>query len=257
VVIVDLGLQGRRVLVTGASRGIGRVLAGVFAAEGCSLALCARGAEALAEARDDLSAAGTRVVAETVDVADPAAVRAFVASAAEALGGLDVLVHNASPGSLKGEGSWVDSARGELQAFAVLAEAARSALASSGQGAIVAISSTSALDVDFPSGPNSFGAIKAALLHHASALARAYASDGIRVNTVSPGPIEVAGGAWDQVRQGRPEVYETVRGKVPLGRLGDPAEVADAVVFLASPRSAFTTGTNLVVDGGLLSRVQH
>lgn len=254
---MDLGVAGKRVLVTGASRGIGRVIAEVFAREGCSLALCARGKEQLALAGDELAARGTTVFADAVDVTDPAAVRSFVEASAAALGGLDIVVSNASPGSLKGDESWVDSARGELQAFAVLAEAARPHLVRSGQGAIVAISSTSALDVGIPSGPNSFGAVKAALLHHASALAHTYASDGVRVNVVSPGPIEFPGGAWDQVRQGRPEVYDLVKSKVALGRYGDPAEVADAVVFLASPRASFCTGVNLVVDGGLLTRVPH
>lgn len=254
---MDLGLGGRRALVTGASRGIGRVIADVLAGEGCALALCARGEGPLLEARDALEARGVTVFAKTVDAADPAALRDFVAASGEALGGLDIVVSNASPGNLKGEDSWVESARGDLQAFAVLAESAKPLLADSGQGAVIAIGSTSALDVDMPSGPASFGALKAAVLHHASALARAYAPAGIRVNTVSPGPIEFAGGAWDEVRQGRPEVYETVRGKLPLGRYGTPVDVANAVAFLASPRSSFTTGANLVVDGGMLSRVQH
>ncbi|NKQ54269.1 SDR family oxidoreductase [Amycolatopsis sp. K13G38] len=254
---MDLGLKGRRALVTGASRGIGKVVADVLAREGCALALCARGKEQLSQVRDELEARRVRVFADVVDVGDPAAVRAFVEASAQNLGGLDIVVSNASPGSLKGDDSWVDSVRGDLQAFAVLAEAARPHLAGAGHGAIVAIGSTSALDVGMPSGPNSFGAIKAAVLHHASALAQAYAADGIRVNVVSPGPVEFAGGAWDQVRQGRPEVYDMVKNRVALRRFGDPAEVADAVAFLLSARASFCTGANLVVDGGLLTRVQH
>jgi 3-oxoacyl-[acyl-carrier protein] reductase len=254
---MDLGLEGRRALITGASRGIGRVIAEVLADEGCSLALCARSKDALFAARDEFERGGVTVFADVVDVTDTDAVRGFVAASAAALGGLDVVVSNASPGSLKGDDSWVDSARGDLQAFAVLAAAAKPHLVESGHGAIIAISSTSALDVDMPSGPASFGAIKAAVLHHASALARAYAPEGVRVNTVSPGPIAVQGGAWDQVRQSRPEIYDLVKGKLPLGRYGDPADVANAVAFLASPRASFVTGVNLVVDGGLLTRVQH
>lgn len=254
---MDLELAGRRALITGASRGIGRVIAELLADEGCSVAICARSEGPLKDARAHLERRGVMVVAERVDVTDPNAVRRFVQASAETLGGLDVVVSNASSGSLKGDDSWVESARGDLQAFAVLAEAAKPHLVASGQGAVVAISSTSALDVDVPSGPNSFGAIKAAVLHHASALARAWAPDGVRVNTVSPGPIEFEGGAWDQVRHGRPEVYEQVLRKLPLGRYGTPGDVADAVAFLASPRAAFVTGVNLVVDGGLLSRVQH
>ncbi|MFI7195129.1 SDR family NAD(P)-dependent oxidoreductase [Nocardia nova] len=254
---MNLGLNGRRALITGASRGIGRVIADALAGEGCALALCARSKESLETSRAELAAKGVTVFADTVDVTDPAAVRRFVTDSAEALGGLDIVVSNASPGSLKGDASWVENARGDLQAFAVLAEAAKPSLAASGQGAIVAISSTSALDIEMPSGPTSFGAIKAAVLHHASALARAYAPDGIRVNTISPGPIEFDGGAWDSVRRARPEMYELVKAKLPLGRYGDPTDVANAVAFVASPRAAFITGANVVVDGGMLSRVQH
>lgn len=254
---MNLGLDGRRALITGASRGIGRQIARTLAAEGCSLAICARGADALAGAAAELRERGAKVHAQPVDVGDPGQVRRFVQAAAEALGGLDILVSNASPGSVKGDEAWLTSARGDLQAFAVLAEAGRPHLARSDQAAIVAIGSTSAVDVAFPSGPTSFAAIKAAVLQHAAALARAYAPDGIRVNVVSPGPIEFAGGAWDQVKQGRPEVYRQVLDSVPLARLGDPQDVADAVAFLVSARAKFCTGVNFVVDGGMLSRVQH
>jgi 3-oxoacyl-[acyl-carrier protein] reductase len=254
---VDLGLTGRRALVTGASRGIGRAIAETLAMEGCSLAICARGKQSLDEVAAGLSARGVKIHAQSVDVANPGAVRDFVANSAEALGGLDIVVSNASPGSLKGDDSWVDSARGDLQAFAVLADAARPWLAASDMGAIVALGSTSAVDVAFPSGPTSFAAIKAAIVQHASALARAYAGDGTRVNTVSPGPILFEGGPWDEVRQTRPEVFEKVTSQVPLGRLGGTADIADVVAFLVSTRAAFCTGLNVVVDGGMLSRVQH
>jgi 3-oxoacyl-[acyl-carrier protein] reductase len=254
---MDLQMQGKRALVTGASKGIGRVIALSFAQEGCDIAICARGEAGLTAVREELEACGATVYSEAVDVSDPEALRAFVEGASNALGGLDVVVSNASPGSVKGDSAWVDSAKGDLQAFALLAEAARPHLGASQGGSIVALSSTSALDVDFPSGPNSFGAIKAAVLHHASALARQYASEGIRVNTVSPGPIDFKDGAWDQVREARPEVYERLQNKIPLGRLGVPEDVANAVLYLSSPQASFVTGVNLVVDGGLLSRVQH
>jgi 3-oxoacyl-[acyl-carrier protein] reductase len=244
-------------LVTGASKGIGRTVARTFAEEGCSLAICARGEEALSKAAAELGGYGITVHAQPVDVSDPAALREFVSASADALGGLDIVVSNASPGSVKGDDAWVTSTRGDLQAFAVLAEAARPYLALSDGAAIVAISSTSAVDTAFPSGPTSFAAIKAAILQHAAALAHTFAADGIRVNSVTPGPIYFEGGAWDQVRAARPEVYEKVVGSVPLGRLGYPVDVANAVAFLAGPRAAFCAGVNLVVDGGFLSRVQY
>lgn len=254
---MDLGLNGMRAVITGASKGIGLRIAEVLAEEGCRLAIGARTEGPLEAAADSLRAAGGEVHAIPVDVAEPGAARDFIGSAAESLGGIDILISNASPGSLKGDDAWVDSARGDLQAFAILAEAAKPDLAESEAGSVVAISSTSALDTDLPSGPNSFGAIKAAVLHHASALARSWAPEGIRVNTVSPGPIEFPGGAWDSVRQARPETYQAVVDRVPLGRLGTVDDVAYGVAYLVSRRAAFCTGVNLVVDGGLLSRVQH
>ena len=254
---MDLGLNGMRAVITGASRGIGLRIAEVLAAEGCRLVIGARSEGPLTEAAEGLRKSGAEAHPLSVDVADPDAARGFIGAAADALGGVDILISNASPGSVKGDDAWVTSARGDLQAFAILADSARPHLAQSDAGSAVAISSTSALDVDLPSGPNSFGAIKAAVLHHASALARSWAAEGIRVNTVSPGPIEFAGGAWDTVRQARPETYQTVVDRVPLGRLGTVDDVAHGVAFLVSRRAAFCTGVNLVVDGGLLSRVQH
>ena len=218
---MDLGLEGRRAIVTGASRGIGLEIARALAAEGCSLAICARGKEALDEAADELSRTGVTVHAQPVDMTQPEAGRDFVSSAAAALGGVDIVVSNASPGSLKGDDAWVESARGDLQALAVLAEAARSWLAASEAAAVVALGSTSGFDSAFPSGPTSFAAIKAAVIQHAAALARAYASDGIRVNSVSPGPILLQGGAWAGVRDSRPEAFEQVTGQIPRGRLGE------------------------------------
>jgi 3-oxoacyl-[acyl-carrier protein] reductase len=254
---VRLELEGRRAIVTGASRGIGLAIARVLAGEGCDLAVCARGEDALLAAADELRASGTKVHAQPVDMSDPAAVRGFVQASGEALGGVDVVVSNASPGSIKGDDAWLTSARGELQAFAVLAEAARPWLVQSAAASIVAIASTSAMDTAFPSGPTAFAAMKAAVVQHAAALARSLAADGIRVNTVSPGPICFPGGSWDQVRQSRPETYDAVVQSVPLGKLGSPENVADAVAFLASAKAGYCTGVNLVVDGGLLSRVQH
>jgi len=254
---MELGLEDRRVLVTGASRGIGRTIAEMYAREGAALAICARNAESVREAESELRAAGAKVYAEAVDVSDPTALRGFVSAAAAAMDGLDVVVSNASPGSVTGDDAWEISARGDLRALAILAEAATPYLEKSDMASIVAISSTSAFDTDFPSGPTAFAAMKAAILQHAGALARSLAPKGIRVNTVSPGPILFEGGAWDAVRSSRPEVFDKVLDRLPLGRFGRREEVADAVAFLTSARASYCTGVNLVVDGGMLSRVQH
>lgn len=253
---MDLGLSGRKALVTGASRGIGRSIASVLAAEGCDLALCARGLDTLDEFAGGLRSAGQIVVTRAVDVSDDAALAGFVDTAADELGGLDIVISNVSAGALKGPEQWAQSFQADLLAFVRLAEAAVPHLENSGAAAIVAVGTTSAFDTLPPTAPNSYSAFKAAVLQHASALGHSLAGKGIRVNTVSPGPIEFRGGAWHKLREGRPEFYESIRSRIPMGRLGDPDEVARAVAFLASPAAGFCAAVNLVVDGGFVSRVQ-
>jgi 3-oxoacyl-[acyl-carrier protein] reductase len=253
---MDLQLTGRKALVTGASRGIGRAIAAELAREGCDLALCARGAEPLEALAKELRETGRTVYTQTVDVADEQAVAGFVETAAGQLGGLDVVVSNVSAGGLKGPDQWRISFEADLLAFVRLAEAAVPHLERSDAAAIVVIGTTSAFDTLPPTSANSYAALKAAVLEHASGLGHALAPKGIRVNTVSPGPIDFPGGAWDKLHEGRPEFYETIRARIPLGRLGRAEEVARAVTFLASPAASFCTAVNLVVDGGFVSRVQ-
>ena len=250
---MDLQLTGRKALVTGASRGIGRAIAVELAREGCNLALCARGAEPLEALAKEL---GGTVYTQAVDVADEQAVTGFVETAAQELSGLDIVVSNVSASSVKGPDQWRISFQADLLAFVRIAEAAVPYLEQSDAAAIVAIGTTSAFDTLPPTSANSYAALKAAVIEHASGLGHALARKGIRVNTVSPGPIEFPGGDWDRLRQGRPEFYEGIRARIPLGRLGRAEEVARAVAFLASPAASFCTAVNLVVDGGFVSRVQ-
>jgi 3-oxoacyl-[acyl-carrier protein] reductase len=253
---MDLGLKGRKVLVTGASRGIGKAIAEVFAEEGCDLALCARGKDTLEQFAGDLRGGGRTVFTQAVDVSDESAVAAFVDSAASELGGLDIVISNVSAGGLKGPDQWETSFRADLLAFVRLAETAVPHLERSDAAAIVAVGTTSAFDTLPPTSANSYAALKAAVLQHASGLGHSLAPKGIRVNTVSPGPIDFPGGAWDKLHESRPEFYEGIRARIPLGRLGHAEDVARAVAFLASPAAAFCTANNLVVDGGFFSRVQ-
>ena len=254
---MDLELKGRRALVTGASRNLGAAIAAGLADEGCSLALCARSGDALEKTAASLRERGAQVYAQVADVSDPAALRAFVDAAAAELGGLDIVVSNASAGSVKGDDAWRVSFDADLNAFVTLAQSALPHLEASGAGTLIAISSTNAVSTTLPASPNSFSAMKAAVIHHATALATAWAPKGIRVNTLSPGPVDFPGGNWEKVKQGRPEVYERVQGQIPLGRYGTDREVSDAVAFLASPRSGFFVGANLVMDGGMLGRVHY
>jgi 3-oxoacyl-[acyl-carrier protein] reductase len=253
---MELHLTGRKALVTGASRGIGRAIATELAREGCDLALCARGGEALEAVAKELRELGRTVYTQAVDVSDESAVTGFAETAARELGGLDIVISNVSAGGLKGPDQWQKSYQADLLAFVRLVEAAVPYLEQSDAAAVVVLGTTSAFDTLPPTSANSYAAFKAAVLEHASGLGHALARKGIRVNTVSPGPIDFPGGDWDRLHQTRAEFYETIRARIPVGRLGQPEEVARAVTFLASPAASFCTAVNLVVDGGFVSRVQ-
>jgi NAD(P)-dependent dehydrogenase (short-subunit alcohol dehydrogenase family) len=245
---MDLGLAGRKALITAASRGIGLAIARVFADQGCDVAICARAAGGLESARKDLESRGARVFAKSVDVSDGAALRAFVAEAASALGGLDVFVANASAGGGMGEPAWQASFDVDVMSAARGVEAALPSLAKSDAGSIVFIASTAALE--YLGVPQPYNAMKAALIAHAGDLAQALAKQGIRVNTVSPGPIYFEGGNWEMIKNAMPAVYQGALAQCAIGRMGTPEEVARAVVFLASPAASLITGANLVCDGG-------
>jgi len=253
---MDLGLTGKRALVTGASKGIGLAIASRLASEGAAVAICARGEGALKESAAALAGSGVAVHADVVDVADGDALKAFVREAAEALGGLDIVVHNTSASAGRGPEQWINSFNIDLMPLIHLVDAAMPSLEASDAGAVVAIGTTNALETAPPASANSYGAFKAAVIQHASALGHTLAPKGIRVNSVSPGPVWFEGGVWEMIKNGRPELYDSVLANIPLGSMATDAEIANAVAFLASPAAAHITGVNLVVDGGFTKRVQ-
>jgi NAD(P)-dependent dehydrogenase (short-subunit alcohol dehydrogenase family) len=252
---MDLGLSGKKGLVTAATRGIGLAIARQLADEGVDVAICARAAGGLESARKELEARGVKVFTKAVDVADGAALRDFVAEAGQALGGLDVFVSNASGGAGMGENAWQANFEIDVMSAARGVEAALPLLAASEAGAIVFVSSTAALE--YLGVPQPYNAMKAALIAHAHDLAQALAPRGIRVNCVSPGPIYFEGGNWQMIQQAMKPVYERALAQCAIGRMGTPEEVARAVVFLASPAASLITGANLVCDGGFTKRVQY
>ncbi len=253
---MDLGLTGKRALVTGASRGIGRATVEMLASEGCSVAICARGADDLATFAKELEAKGVTVFSRPVDVGVAGAITEFVDDAAAALGGLDIVVSNVSAGSVKGPDQWQTSLDTDLLPLVRSIEAAIPHFEAAGGGAVVAISSTSGFDGAPPSAPNSYAAFKAAVIAHASGQAHKLGPLGIRVNTVSPGPIYFVDGPWDNIKINRTAMYDSVIATIPVGRMGKPEEVAAAVAYLASPVAGFCNGVNLVTDGGMVTRVQ-
>jgi 3-oxoacyl-[acyl-carrier protein] reductase len=252
---VELGLSGKRAIVTGGSRGIGRAICELLAAEGCDLALCARGKAGLDAAVGALQNKGVRAYGGIVDVADTAALRAWVGEAAGLLGGLDVFIANVSAlAQAMDEESWRRSLDIDMLGTVAGCEAAIPLLEQSAAGAIVVIGTTGAVEI--AGAPRPYASVKAALLPYVKALARNLAPKGVRANMVSPGNVYFHGGVWQRLEQDNPALFQTMVARNPMGRMGTPEEVANAVVFLASPRASFITGSNLIVDGALTQRVQ-
>lgn len=250
---MDLGLRGRRFVVTGASRGIGRAIADTLASEGADVAITARGGEELDRARADLERHGTRIVGLPVDVTDAKALGQVVDDAADQFGGLDGAVANV--GGTVG-GNLLDSTPEDFTATyqlnvghaVTLTQASVPYLRSGGGGSIVFIASITGMR---PAPRTTYAAAKAAEIHLAATLAQELAHLRIRVNAVSPGSILFAGGTWDRFQQDNVDVFaDFVDTEFPFGRLGTLDEVAAPVAFLLSDRASWITGTNLVVDGG-------
>jgi 3-oxoacyl-[acyl-carrier protein] reductase len=246
---MQIRFDGKRVVVAGGSRGIGRAIALGFAATGASVSICARGEAALRETERELVAAGAgKVHAAVCDLADGDAVRGYVAAAAAALGGIDTLVNNASGfGRSDDEAGWAASISVDLMATVRASQTAMPHLLAS-RGAIVHISSISGLTPSVRTPP--YGAVKAALIQYTLTQAAALASQGVRVNCVAPGSIEFPGGVWDQARQHNPKLYQGILASIPSGRMGTAEEVANVVMFLASDAARWVTGQTIAVDGG-------
>jgi NAD(P)-dependent dehydrogenase (short-subunit alcohol dehydrogenase family) len=252
---VDLQLTGSRVLVTGGTRGIGRAVVETFVDEGAVVEFCARDAAEIEATEKAIADRGGRATGAQLDVRDGPALTGWVEAAAGRLGGLDAVVANVSAlAAGPGEENWYASFEVDLMGTVRLATAALPHLEASGRGSIVAISSVSGREADFAAGP--YGTMKTAIVGYISGLAFQLAGRGVRANVVSPGNTYFAGGFWQGIENGNPELFADSLALNPTGRMGTAEEMARAVVFLSSPVSSFTTGTNLVVDGALTRGIQ-
>ena len=251
---MDLQLNGSRVLVTGGTRGIGRAIVEAFVDEGAVVEFCARDAAEIEATEKELAGRGAGARGVQLDVADGPALAAWVEAAAGRLGGLDGVVASVSALAVPDtEENWQRSFEVDLMHTVRLAKAALPHLEAS-RGSIVAISSVTGREADFASGP--YGTMKTAIVGYISGLAFQLAGRGVRANVVSPGNTYFEGGIWTGIEQGNPELFADSLALNPTGRMGRPEEMARAVVFLTSPVSSFTTGTNLVVDGALTRGIQ-
>jgi NAD(P)-dependent dehydrogenase (short-subunit alcohol dehydrogenase family) len=247
---MDLGLKGKRIAITGGSKGIGRAIAEGFAKEGADVSICARNAADVKTAVAALKAQGVKAFGQALDVGDPAALASWVKATADELGGLDALVCNVSALAVGDSAeSWEKSFRTDMMHTVNAVAAAVPLLEKSDGGSIVLISSVSGFEVDFAAG--SYGAIKAALIHYAKGLSRQLVGKRIRVNCVSPGNTYFEGGIWQNIEKNMPDLFASTVKVNPTGKFGTPEEVANGVVFISSPMASRISGTNLVIDGAL------
>ena len=246
---MELNLKGRRVIVAGGSRGIGRSIALGFAEAGAAVSICARGPEALEATRQELAAFGGTVHAQPCDLADGAAIAGYIPAAAAALGGIDILVNNASGfGRADDEESWELSLAVDLMAAVRASREAMPWLMKGTEASIIHIASGSGLNPSVRT--PAYGAAKAAVIHYTRTQAATLAKHGIRVNCVAPGSIEFPGGSWERRKTDDPKLYSGILNSMPAGRLGRPEEVASVVLFLASSLAIWVTAQIVSVNGG-------
>ena len=252
---MDLQLGGLRALVTGGTKGIGRAIVETLLDEGTAVSFCARTEADVKAATEALRGRGASAFGHVVDVGDSVGMAQWVATSAEELGGIDIVVANVSALAIPDEeANWQRSFDVDMMGTVRLVNAAMPFLERSASGAIVTVSSVSGREIDFAAGP--YGAFKAAIVHYTQGLAYQLADKAIRANTVSPGNTYFDGGVWQSIEQNNPDLYASALALNPMGRMARPEEIARAAVFLASPAASFVTGTNLVADGALTRGVQ-
>lgn len=254
---MELNLKGKKAVITGGTRGIGRAIAEILAKEGADIAICARDADQVREATQMLRQTGASAIGDAIDVGNGTALRGWIVQAGEHLQGIDILVCNPSAFGIGSEeddwrrGYEVDL-MGTVRAVNTASPFLEQAAAEKGDASIIVLGSVLATEADNES---AYGAMKAAAVHFTKGVARRLASKRVRANAISPGTVYVKDGFWANAERNMPEVYAQYFNRNPMKRMADPREIASVAVFLASPAASFITGANIVVDGAFTSRV--
>jgi NAD(P)-dependent dehydrogenase (short-subunit alcohol dehydrogenase family) len=250
---VDLGLQGKKAIVVGGARGIGFATAEILAREGCDVAITARSEDGVKDAVANLRKYDTNVLGSPVNVKKGDEYKVWLEEVLERLGGCDILVPITSAGGGAGsEKYWHNAFEVDVLGPVRAVEAVLPGMVERGGGSIVLIGTTSAGEA--MGGPQAYNAMKASLVTWGKQLALAHGKDGVRVNVVSPGPIEFEGGNWEMIKGTMEKFYNGMIRNQPTGRFGKPEEIARCIAFLASPAASWCNGSHLIVDGGFTNR---
>ena len=251
---MDLGLRGKKVIINGGSRGIGRAALEMYAQEGCDIAFFSRDQKRVDDTVTKLKQSGVKVFGDAFDMNDMDAYQVWLKDAVEKLGGCDIFIHNASSSGAQGTMDWELSFKLDMMGAVLGCQTLEAALEASGAGSVLLMSSTAAVETFIY--PQAFNAIKSAVITYGKQLSQLWAAKKIRVNMISPGPVEYPGGNWAAIKEQVPDLYNKTLSEMPLGRFGAPDDVARSILFLTSPAASYISGTNLIIDGGYTKRVQ-
>jgi len=245
---LDLVLKDRAAIVTGGSRGIGRSIAQALAAEGCRVAICARGEDAVRAVEAELRAQNIDALGVVADVTRTDDIERVVAETIARFGRLDILVNSAGGRAREDTDEvWDLTYQSNMLAAARMTRTVVPHMKSSGHGSIVHIASIYGRE---SGGPVAYNAMKSAMIAHAKAMALELAPD-IRVNSVAPGSVAFPGGSWGRRLEEDPEGMRAfIEQNIPMGRFGTPEEIANVVAFLCSDKASWVTGACINVDGG-------